>query len=155
MILFPDMNDDLAKQFERGILFGVGRHFWNFVGVVGLISATVGGGGLMYSYSYSAVKYPKGWCDWIKPKDPDFKCRNKVEDIGEGARLYTPENRIHPRYKEYRRYVAAIPSVEDQESRKLGIRSVSIVALIWGLSSMISASMLSAIFAIERNTRKI
>ena len=37
------MNDDLAKQFERGMLFGVGRHFWNFVGVVGLVLATVGG----------------------------------------------------------------------------------------------------------------
>ena len=64
MILFSRYDDGLAKQFERGILFGVGRHFWNFVGVVGLISATVGRGGLMYSYSYSAMKSPQGWCDF-------------------------------------------------------------------------------------------
>ncbi|MEI6829641.1 MAG: hypothetical protein WCK64_07290 [Synechococcaceae cyanobacterium ELA445] len=43
-----------ATQFERGFLFSVGRHFWNFVAVCGFI--TLASGGLAALDSYNLTK---------------------------------------------------------------------------------------------------
>ena len=141
-----------ATGFEKTILFGAGRHLWNALGVAGVIAITAGG----ISYFYSLTRTPQKveWCDWISKRDSSFDCNVVTEEIGGGAKLYTPDNRNHKLYKKYLQYQASIPSPEEDKKRKEEIRLNSILSISWGGGAIATASVISAILAVERNTRK-
>lgn len=147
------MLDSLAKGFERKILFGLGRHFWNAVGVAGVI--TIAAGGISYLYSLSPASQKVAWCDWISRRDSSFDCKGITEQLGGGAKLYTPVNSNHKLYKEYLQYQASVPSPEEDKQRKMEIRLGSIPAVSYGAGTIATASVISAILAVERNTRKV
>ena len=147
------MLDSLAKGFERKILFGLGRHFWNAVGVAGVI--TIAAGGISYLYSLSPAPQKVAWCDWISRRDSGFDCKVNSEELGGGARLYNSINNNHKLYKEYLQYQASVPSPEEDKQRKMEIRLGSILSVSYGAGTIATASVISAILAVERNTRKV
>ncbi len=147
------MLDSLAKGFERKILFGLGRHFWNAVGVAGVI--TIAAGGISYLYSLSPAPQKVAWCDWISRRDSGFDCKVNSEELGGGARLYNSINNNHKLYKEYLQYQASVPSPEEDKQRKMEIRLGSILSVSYGAGTIATASVISAILAVERNTRKL
>ena len=147
------MIDSLAKGFERKILFGLGRHFWNAVGVAGVITITAGG--ISYFYSLSPASQKVAWCDWISRRDNSFDCKVNAEELGGGARLYNSINNNHELYKEYLQYQASVPSPEEDKQRKMEIRLGSILTVSYGAGTIATASVISAILAVERNTRKV
>ena len=147
------MLDSLAKGFERKILFGLGRHFWNAVGVAGVIS--IAAGGISYLYSLSPAPQKVAWCDWISRRDSDFACKGIPQELAGGVKLYPPINTNHKLYKEYLQYQASVPSQEEDKQRKMEIRLGSIFAVSYGAGSIATVSVISAILAVERNTRKV
>ena len=147
------MLDSLAKGFERKILFGLGRHFWNAVGVAGVI--TIAAGGISYLYSLSPAPQKVAWCDWISRRDSGFDCKVNSEELGGGARLYNSINNNHKLYKEYLQYQASVPSPEEDKQRKMEIRLGSMLSVSYGAGTIATASVISAILAVERNTRKV
>ena len=94
------------------------------------------------------------WCDWISRRDSSFDCKGIAEELGGGAKLYTPINSNHKLYKEYLQYQASVPSPEEDKQRKMEIRLGSIFAVSYGAGSIATVSVISAILAVERNTRK-
>ena len=54
------MLDGLASSFERKFLFGFGRHFWNVVGVAGVVAIAVGGATLITSRENPFFRTPIG-----------------------------------------------------------------------------------------------
>ena len=85
------MLDRFASSFERKFLFGFGRHFWNVVGVAGVVAIAVGGVSLVRSFS--PIQQVVGWCDWIKERDASFDCRGKTTVLPSGAKLTSPSGR--------------------------------------------------------------
>ena len=73
------MLGSLAKGFERKILFGLGIHLWNAVGVAGVI--TIAAGGISYLYSLSPAPQKVAWCDWISIRDSSFDCKGTAEEV--------------------------------------------------------------------------
>ena len=147
------MLNSLATGFEKTILFGAGRHLWNAVGVAGVIAITAGG--ISYLYSLTSAPQKVEWCEWISKKDSSFDCNKRItEELGGGARLYTPINRNHKLYKEYLEYQATVPNPEEDKERKEEIRLGSILSISWGVGTVAAVSVISAILAVERNTRK-
>ena len=147
------MIDSLATGFEKTILFGGGRHLWNAVGVAGVITITAGG--ISYFYSLTPAPQKVEWCEWISKRDSSFDCNKTVtEELGGGARLYTPNNQNHKLYKVYLKYQSRVPNPEEDKKRKEEIRLSSIPSIIWGAGTVAGVSVISAILAVERNTRK-
>lgn len=147
------MLNSIATGFEKTILFGAGRHLWNAVGVAGVIAVTAGG--ISYFYSLTPAPQKVEWCEWISKRDSSFDCNKRVaEELGGGARLYTPINRNHKLYKEYLEYQATVPNPEEDKKRKEEIRLGSILSISWGAGTVAAVSVISAILAVERNTRK-
>lgn len=143
------MINSIATNFERKILFGFGRHFWNIIGVAGVITITAGGVSYLYSLTPSPQKV--AWCDWISKRDSDYNCNSIAEELGGGATLYTPQN--HKLYKDYLKYQASIPSPIEDKANKEKIMFSSLVAIGSGIGTIAVISVISAILALERNTR--
>ena len=146
------MLDGLASAFERKFLFGFGRHFWNVVGVAGVIAIAVGG--VSFVRSFSPIQQAVGWCDWIKEKDSSFDCRGKSQTLSGGAKFITPMNTSHELYGEYLTYMRSISNQEEQESLQVGQRTLSSFVILWGLASIASVSVISSVLAVERNSRR-
>ena len=117
------MLDGLASSFERKFLFGFGRHFWNVVGVAGVVAIAVGGVSLVRSFS--PIQQAVGWCEWIKERDEGFACRGKTTVLPSGATLTSPTNTSHELYGEYLTYTRSITDQEDQESLQVSQRAMS------------------------------
>jgi len=146
------MLNRLASSFERKFLFGFGRHFWNVVGVAGVVAIAVGGVSLVRSFS--PIQQVVGWCDWIKERDVSFDCRGKTTVLPSGAKLTSPTNTSHELYGEYLTYTRSISDQEDQESLQVSQRALSSFVILWGLASIASVSVISSVLAVERNSRK-
>jgi hypothetical protein len=148
------MLNSIATGFEKTILFGAGRHLWNAVGVAGIIAVTAGG--ISYFYSFTSAPQKVEWCEWISKRDSSFNCNKKTvtEEIGGGAKLYTPVNYNHKLYNDYLEYQSTVPNPEEDKKRKEEIRLGSILSISWGAGTVAAVSVISAILAVERNTRK-
>ena len=167
------MIDSLATGFEKKILFGVGRHLWNVVGVAGVVAVVVGGTTLATSREQTILSY----ADWLKQeksdndpivreilgqedviKDWKTRCENAIP-LGD-PRSYcdfynSKKNRVAniegDLKKEYRSYLQPL---ETKNANTLASRILSPLVISWGLVCIASASVLSAVLSVERNTRK-
>jgi len=163
----------LADTFERKILFDLGRHFWNVVGIAGVVSLLTGGILFASSREIPVLTYE----DWLKQeKGEDDQAVREI--IGQtpvvqrwqskcvDAMAYgDPQNycdywrtkkdrldKFEGNLKtEYRSYSKA---AEDKNNEQLAIRIASPLIVGWGFGTAGTASVISAILAVERNTRK-
>lgn len=143
------MLNSIATKFERQILFGLGRHLWNAAGVAGV--TVIAAGGIAYLYSLTPPPQKASWCEWIRSRDSKYECKLVAEELGGGAKLYTPQN--HKLYPDYLKYQASIPNPTEDKKRKEEIMLNSTIAISWGIGTVAAVSVVSAILAMERNTR--
>ena len=140
------MLDGLASSFEE-FLFGFGRHFWNVVGVAGVVAIAVGG----ISLGRVSPRFSR-WCDWIR-EDTSFDCRGKTTVLPSGAKLTSSTNTSHELYGEYLTYTRSISDQEEQKLLQVSQRAMSSFVMLWGLASIASVSVFSSVLAVERNSR--
>ena len=62
------MIEQLATGFERKILFGFGRHFWNAIGIAGLIAICTG----TILWVEGIYGEPKSFGKWLKSEYPSI-----------------------------------------------------------------------------------
>lgn len=167
------MLDELASTFEKKFLFGLGRHLWNIVGVAGVVAVAVGGVTLITSREKLVLPYT----DWLKEEkgedDPTVREVIGQEDVliswkrrCESAKRFGDPQNYCKFYsnkksridgiegnlrKEYRAYVKPR---EIHNANSVITRSLSPLVIGWGLGSIASASVISSVLAVERNSRK-
>ena len=168
------MIDSIANDFEKKVLFGAGRHIWNFCAIAGIIAVSIGGA----TYITSNDKPILEFVDWLKQEksgdDPTVrelvtqipliasakeKCdngqtnycgmyetkRKRMENIFRGQ----PVIELQEEYIEYKE------PLETYNDTMFATRTFASLVIRVGLITIASAAVLSAILAIERNTRKV
>ena len=163
------MLEKLASRFERQVLFGIGRHLWNVAGVAGVVAVAAGGVLLASSVTVGVLSYP----DWLKQqKDQDpAKVR---EAIGQapvveswGNRCYETNNpqycevfrekkaRLQAIAGDWRERYEAYTGPKERWNRDAKLRRAAApLVAAWGAGTVASVSVISAVLAVERNTRK-
>ena len=114
--------------FEKKILFGIGRYFWNLTAVGGFL-AILGGGLIVINSAVSQQLFEK-----------------KIMSLSEwqsGGKLKFNDH-----------YPAYVMELEDFNNIVLQNRRDSQYLLAGGFGIIIVSSSMSAFYAIERNTRK-
>lgn len=155
------MLNSLATGFERKILFGLGRHFWNVVGVAGVISLTTG---CIFTLTSSKEEILSK-VEWIKESSAskedvkeDLSWLSYYERDCGGIGLCEKERNLRNRFiakhganpANYEKYTVKV--YESNMSKQA--RSVASPLLIgWGAGTVAGVSVISAILAVERNTR--
>ena len=167
------MLDGLASSFERKFLFGFGRHFWNVVGVAGVVAIAVGGATLITSREKPVLPYT----DWLKQEkgedDPAVREIVGQQDVlknwkrrcdnarpygdpqnycdfynGKKSRIAKIEGDLKREYRSYSR------PLETHNAKTIVSRSLSPLVIAWGLGSIASVSVISSVLAVGRNSRK-
>ncbi len=159
--------EKLATGFENKILFGLGRHLWNALGVVGVVGIAVGGLMLATSFETEVLTY----ADWMKKEKGENDPRVR-EVIGQApvverwrqvcendsfycdfyhekaTRLQGFEGNMKKQYIAY-----SEPLAQRNTSAKLR-RAASPIFIGGGIGMVAVASVISAILASGRNPRK-
>ena len=160
----------ITRSFERNFLFLAGRHLSNFFGVAGVMTVLTGG---ILFISSMTLENPKTVDDFTEKvrneleilekewelkmsnytyeryiNDPDWaRAHNKQE-----AKLDAKYDELDKREnEEYERYVRAI-RFRNQEKRQQGIIAPFVFG--YGFVAIASAATSSAVFSIERSSRK-
>ena len=163
------MLDRIATRFERKVLFGFGRHLWNVAGVAGVVAIAAGGVMFASSATVGVLSYP----DWLKQqKDQDpVKAR---EIIGQapvveswGNRCYETNNpqycevfrekkkRLQAIAGDWRERYEAYSAPKERWNRDAKLRRAAAPFVAgWGAGTLGTVSVISAILAVERNTRR-
>ena len=162
----PDL-DKLANNFERKVLFGIGRHFWHIVGVAGGIAVLTGG--VLFTTSQE-IKF-QSYMEWLKQEEQkgDRDARELIGQLpiverwqqrclednsfceyyfnGKG-RIERIEPLMKTKYESY-----SVP-ISRRNTDNITRRIFSPFIISWGIGSLSAASVISAVLGIERNTRK-
>ena len=115
--------------FEKKILFGIGRYFWNLTAVGGFL-AVLGGGIIVFD---SAVKQQL----FEKEVMTEFEWNN-------GGNLKSGETYYYNHADQLKEFNTTV--LQKRETSKL--------LAVGGFGLIVASSSMSAFYAIERNTRK-
>ena len=160
----------IVKSFERNFLFSAGRHLSNIFSVGGLITVLTGGFLFINSTTLETVTTVEEFTEEVRNElevlekewememtefsyeryknDPDWaSAHNKKE-----AKLNAKYNELDKREnEEYERYVRGI-RFRNQGKRQQG--AIAPFVFGYGLVAIASAATSSAVFSIERSSRK-
>ena len=159
----------ITRSFERNFLFSAGRHLSNIFGVGGLISVLTGCFLFINSTTLETVTAVEEFTEEVRNElevlekewememtefsyeryknDADWAtAHNKIQ-----TKLIAKHNEIDKREKEYERYVRGI-RFRNQGKRQQG--AIAPFVFGYGLVAIASAATSSAVFSIERSSRK-
>lgn len=155
MLVSQTTMSKVATNFERRILFGLGRHFWNTLGVTGAIAIATGAI-LLADYHLTAKSY-SNFCEFLVEEKslPELFRRMQNCSVEKVNSEWVDPDGISEYFKEYQSMKGGL---SDRQLRKVEdkVQNLIIAPLLvyWGFGAVATSSVLSAILSIERNTRK-
>ena len=154
----------ITRSFERNFLFSAGRHLSNIFGVGGLISVLTGG---FLFINSTILKTPKTINEYSEKlrnevktlqgelKDESSSMNRSDEEWSIRAnkleKLYEKEKELKNVAEDYESYVRGIRYI-NQGKRQQG--AIAPFVFGYGLVAIASAATSSAVFSIERSSRK-
>jgi len=167
------MNEAGNRFFERQILFGIGRHFWNIVGIFGVVAMTTGA----IFFATSTTYEEKSKKDWLLVEHPQSQAAREFEaaeplhekyksecdaarkgnwglmDSCGALRRSTEhvENSFAPYKDQYEAYKKELKESNAEATARL---IAAPPLLLGGLGVVAVVSIVAAVLAIERNTRR-
>tara|TARA_B100000073_G_C23736303_1_gene572281 strand:+ start:650 stop:1177 length:528 start_codon:yes stop_codon:yes gene_type:complete len=170
--------NEVATGFERRFLYGYGRHFWNFLGVVGFGLMAGGGITAIHTYSTSVIKgmsavgfgeYSRRvYCNEYSSYEEDYASNQDCWKYNMWIQNGSPKRDGYYTFNwqgkivRHSYHADIIPIIRKMEvsyksSIVMGDYSKYIFSLTLagsGLGIISYVSVVSAILSIERNTRK-
>ena len=160
------MTDDGATRFfERQILFGLGRHLWNILGVVGVVASLAG----VILFVEGKFGKTQTYREWLDKNHPSLLAKNDVESLVKhyevrikqecergaeaGPDCFPSNSNLRYDLQQYH-----YPKYETYATDDYALRSVRLATgpfiVAWGLGVVATVSVISAVLSIERNTRR-
>ena len=176
------MIDSIANDFEKKVLFGAGRHIWNFCAIAGIIAVSIGGATYITSNDKPILEFvdwlkqeksgddptvreivtqmpliesAKEDCNYAKEYGNDYDQRSRCQFYEDKRKRMENIFRGQPVIELQEEYIEYKEPLETYNDTMFATRTFASLVIRVGLITIASAAVLSAILAIERNTRKV